>query len=677
MLSQIELFKHFCDTIWEYDPKNGKVYIYHDTMVPEESGSWSKYSLIYLEHTEKFVYPEDLKIWKRYMSPKGLEEFLNSGLMETTFSVRMQNTKSGLQWHEAYLEKYKDHVLIASRDIKKEQRNATIARAVLPEFDYVCRIDVHTGSYVLYYADDEKTIVPQHESDNYEKVVEEFNHQYVVPESAAELTEKMRISNVVQQLERKEEYVLYTEVKTDINPKNSYKRLRFCYADEGHGTILLTRTDVSEAIRERKERESVEKKYRELLTNMPIAICSTEVLLDEEGKPYDFRYTYSNPVHEKLEGVQTGELLGKGFYEFFKETDPSWLKYYYETAWLGIPHVIRKYSPEIGKDLQIYTFRTDPGHCDCVVQDVTQENFLFRELHQSREELLRVLETTTEAVFQYNLVTDEIQQNKYTTDERSRKYQIRDLFELFEQKGRVDKESHSLLIDAFSRMKKGEHSVSVPLRCAKRNSQEWMWFKLSLFDYQDENTKERKVLGYLQDINHDMKKQEKLQQQAQTDALTGILNVGAGRSKIQKILNHSKTGQKAMFMMDVDNFKTVNDTYGHNVGDKTLKRFAEILNTVFHEDAVVYRIGGDEFSVFLAPLQNAEQKIPVLMNQLHMEVEKAKEEFPFLSVSVGIYITSTTQSYEQLYIAADKALYQTKKNEKGYYTILNDSKRMN
>ena len=112
-------------------------------MVPEESGSWSEYSLIYLEHTEKFVYPEDLKIWKRYMSPKGLEEFLNSGLMETTFSVRMQNTKSGLQWHEAYLEKYKDHVLIASRDIKKEQR------------------------------------------------------------SAAELTQKMRISNVVQQLERK------------------------------------------------------------------------------------------------------------------------------------------------------------------------------------------------------------------------------------------------------------------------------------------------------------------------------------------------------------------------------------------------------------------------------------------------------------------------------------------
>lgn len=211
MLSQIELFKHFCDAIWEYDPRNGKVYIYHDTMVSEEeSGCWIDYRSLYEEHREKFVYPKDLEIWKRYMSPEAMGVFLKGGFMEITFSIRMQDTKSGLQWHEVYLEKYEEHVLIASRDIKKEQRNATIARAVLPEFDYVCRIDVRTGSYVLYYADDEKTIVPQHESDNYEKVVEEFNHQYVVSESAAELTEKMRISNVVQQLEKKEEYVLYT-----------------------------------------------------------------------------------------------------------------------------------------------------------------------------------------------------------------------------------------------------------------------------------------------------------------------------------------------------------------------------------------------------------------------------------------------------------------------------------
>ena len=643
-------------------------------MLPESCGQWVDYPPLYQKHLSEYVYAEDADIWTQYLSPEALRDFLRGSADESYFFVRTIHPVNGMQWHEAYLERYGKHVLLGSRDVKQFQRNATIAEAVLPEFDYVCRINVSTGSYVLYYADNENTIVPQHESDNYEQVVEDFNRQYVVPDEADILTENMRVKNLVQKLSEADEYILYTQLKTDINPQNSYKRLRFRYADKNHQVILLTRTDVSEAIRERKKREEVERHHTELLTNMPIAICSTEVLLDEQGKPYDFRYTYCNPAHEKLEGVQPGELLGRGFYEFFQNTDPKWLQSYYETAWLGIPHVLRDYSPEIGKDLLIHTFRTEPGHCDCVVQDVTQENFLLRELHQSREQMMRVLETTTTAVFQYDPVTNEIRQNDYISCGTSSMHHIDELFNLFARTGRIEKESVALLQDAFSRIRKGEHSLSIPLRCTRRGSSEWLWFKLSLFDYQDENTKERKVLGYIQDINNDMERQAKLLQQAQTDALTGILNVGAGRARIQKLLSTPGGGQKAMFMMDVDNFKIVNDTYGHIMGDKTLKRFSDILSAVFPESAVVYRLGGDEFAVFLPQLQDAEQESAAFANQLNAEVKKAKADFPFLSVSIGIYITDSCQSYEQFYSAADKALYQTKKNGKGFYTVMRDSK---
>lgn len=674
MLKQITLLKHFCDALWEYDPETAQVYIYHDCALPELCGKWMDYSALYQKHQEQFVYQEDIGIWKRYMLPEHLKEFLHSDLEENQFSVRMVTTDGTLQWYEAWLERYENHVLIGSRDVKEEQRNATIAKAVLPEFDYVCRIDVNTGSYVLYYADNENTVVPQHESDDYEQIVKEFNDLHVVPWEAEALTENMRISNLLKQLEENEEYVLYTELKADVNPQNTYKRLRFCYADNSRKIILLTRTDVSKEFRERKQREATEEHYRELLTNMPIAICATEVLLDAQGKPYDFCYTYCNPAHEALEGVKPGELIGKGFYEFFKNPDPKWLQSYYETAWLGIPHVLRDYSPEIGKDLLIHTFRTEPGHCDCVVQDVTQENFLLRELHQSREEMMRVLETTTTAVFQYNLVTDEIQQNDYTSGGSSVLHHTEELFQLFLESGRIDLDSYQILKDSFRRIRKGEHSLSVPLRCTRRDSEEWLWFRLSLFDYQDEVTKERKVLGYIQDINRDMTRQKKLLEQAQTDALTGILNVGAGRSRIQKLLGNSENGPKAMFMMDVDNFKLVNDTYGHIMGDKILKCFADILSSVFQDQAVVYRLGGDEFSVFIPYLQNGELEISAFMKQLNQEIEKAKTKYPFFSISVGIYITDSNRNYELLYTGADKALYQTKKRGKGDYTILNDIK---
>lgn len=75
------------------------------------------------------------------------------------------------------------------------------------------------------------------------------------------------------------------------------------------------------------------------------------MLLDEDGKPKDFLFTYSNREHDKLEGAGYGELIGRKFYEYFKNGDPKWLKYYYETAYEGIPHVIREYSREIQKEL--------------------------------------------------------------------------------------------------------------------------------------------------------------------------------------------------------------------------------------------------------------------------------------------------------------------------------------
>lgn len=173
-----------------------------------------------------------------------------------------------------------------------------------------------------------------------------------------------------------------------------------------------------------------------------------------------------------------------------------------------------------------------------------------------------------------------------------------------------------------------------------------------------------------------MTRQKELLAQAQTDALTGIMNVGAGRSHIQKVLSGRDESQKAMFMMDVDNFKVVNDSYGHAIGDKTLKHFAGILSRVFKEHAIVYRLGGDEFAVFLSNLQNAEVEVGELVKKLAGEIEKARTEFPFLSISVGIYITDSCKSYEQFYTAADKALYQTKRNKKGYYTVLDDSKKI-
>ena len=68
--------------------------------------------------------------------------------------------------------------------LQDEQRNASIAHAVLSEFDYVCWIDLETQGYILYYSAVEKTVVPQHSAGNFDQVIGDFNLQYIVPEEA-------------------------------------------------------------------------------------------------------------------------------------------------------------------------------------------------------------------------------------------------------------------------------------------------------------------------------------------------------------------------------------------------------------------------------------------------------------------------------------------------------------
>lgn len=394
------LVLHFCDAVWEYRVSTNEVFFHHDTMDPELCGQWISYDTVDRHYQETHVYPMDLVIWRRYLTPEAIRRFYSGTEAEEHFYIRLHNTGKGLEWHEVYLEKSEeDRLILSSRDTREMQRSSAIAKAVVPEFDYVCRIDLTDGSYVLYYSDENKTVVPQSASDNYEQILEEFNRRYVVPEEVEPLTEQMRLDRVRSELERGGEYVLYATMQ-DKNSL-SYKKLRFSYEGEGKEHLLLTRTDVGALMGERKLREREQAKRLAYLENMPVAFCSIKVLLDESGQPYDFQFTYCNRAHEELERVKAGELIGKNFYEFFKDTDPKWLRYYYETAYQGRSHVIRSYSPEIQKHLLIYTFRLEVGHCECVLLDETEQHFLIQELEHNRETMKRILEITTDQVFQY------------------------------------------------------------------------------------------------------------------------------------------------------------------------------------------------------------------------------------------------------------------------------------
>lgn len=659
--------KHFCEALWEYDPETNQIYMHHDNMTPELCGKWNDYDEVFALYQKQYIHKLDVEKWNALFSPDHMKEICRQETPLACVHIHFLSQQGRFEWHEVFRERTeKGRLLLGSRDINQGRRNEIIVKSVENEFDYVCYIDVASRNYSLYPSGSAKGMVPESLADNYPQVLRAFNKAAVVPEEYETVTSKMEMDHVIRELQDKDEYVLYATIQED--GKRFYKKLRFCYENETKETLLLSRVDISDVIHEQQRRRQEEQKRLDYLDNLPIACCITQVLLDEENRPYDFMYTYHNREHARLEEVEYGDLIGKKFYEFFQETDRSWLQDYYETAYEGITHVLDRYSPEIKKHLLIYTFQPEYGFCGCVVQDITEGRFLEQELEKSRQEMRHVLEATTDLVFQYDLQKEQflpLGAEAFLGDSSFYAAEF-----INGKNGLVEPEYTETLKQALARVRDGAHELSLEIRARVSKDSPFAWYKTTFFDYVDAQSHQRCVLGYMQNIEQLKRQQELLQEEAQRDALTGVLNSRAGKREIKRRLEQkSSSWFSMMFIMDIDDFKQVNDVNGHMTGDETLREFARILQRTFRTEDVIYRLGGDEFVVFADCIQDPELSIAAIMKRFFERLSQSAERGLPISSSVGVFATDRACGFEEYYKQADQALYETKKSGKNDYTM--------
>lgn len=180
------------------------------------------------------------------------------------------------------------------------------------------------------------------------------------------------------------------------------------------------------------------------------------------------------------------------------------------------------------------------------------------------------------------------------------------------------------------------------------------------------------LVGKLVDISEDKAQLMALANKARMDGLTNLLNSAETRELVHKAMVQIPEGQMdALFIFDVDEFKQVNDTFGHYAGDQVLVQIAEILRYTFRGRDIVGRLGGDEFIAYMqgVPCEAEVEEICCsLLERLQISAERAgmtKET----SVSMGVYLVTGGETFEQAYQQADWALYQAKISGKKRYCI--------
>ena len=174
------------------------------------------------------------------------------------------------------------------------------------------------------------------------------------------------------------------------------------------------------------------------------------------------------------------------------------------------------------------------------------------------------------------------------------------------------------------------------------------------------------------DVHEEKLAEEERIRMAERDELTGLLNRKATRQLIQELLAHSHEDDKhALLMIDADSFKPVNDTYGHQAGDKVLVELAKEISGSFRISDIIGRVGGDEFFVLMTHVPD-KSTVEKKMETLLSKIKGVHYEDIYLSASIGVSMfPDDARTLEDMYSMADKAMYAAKKT-RGSFVFAED-----
>ena len=177
------------------------------------------------------------------------------------------------------------------------------------------------------------------------------------------------------------------------------------------------------------------------------------------------------------------------------------------------------------------------------------------------------------------------------------------------------------------------------------------------------------AFGKTVDIHEERLRIEHLEHEVAHDTLTGLLNHKHARKRIVSQMKDDPGAKFALAVLDLDDFKSANDTYGHMFGDEVLKHSANQLKSSVRGNDIVARIGGDEFLIFL----KCEKNLEAIMDRIFHSLLGTYKAFP-ISFSMGVAQTEIAGTdYPGLFQAADHALYTVKRSGSGRYCFYDTS----
>ena len=326
--------------------------------------------------------------------------------------------------------------------------------------------------------------------------------------------------------------------------------------------------------------------------------------------------------------------------------------------------------------LKVDYVKEDNGSKEAVAifSDITKIKAANQELYVSKEQFDIVKRLTNVIFFEWDIKTGRI----------SHSVNFLDIFEPLQSYENFPYSIESYvgfsnndakdIITIFEDLRSGNKEISAEVRAIDKFGVS-RWYKASMSTIFDGTDKAIKVVGVLTDIDEQKRKLKSAEDIAMKDPLTQIYNKKSTRDLIENYISSTQS-QGAFMMLDIDNFKGVNDTLGHLYGDAVLSELAHTLKALFRDSDIMGRVGGDEFVVFMTNVRETEivqKKAENILNAFKRSFRKEDVDYG-ISCSIGISLYPWDgNTYENLMQKADLSLYFSKKSGKNQYNFYSDS----
>ena len=211
---------------------------------------------------------------------------------------------------------------------------------------------------------------------------------------------------------------------------------------------------------------------------------------------------------------------------------------------------------------------------------------------------------------------------------------------------------------------------TIDFECIERSDgKNYAWIRVHYCIYKSKLSGSVKIISYVKNIQNEKSAYERLMENSRKDQMTGFLNKVSTKEVVSDLLMKNENQSYTLLMIDIDNFKNINDTYGHIFGDEVIVSISKIIEDNFKEISIIGRVGGDEFLVCLLDEYDHNWLKEKLNKLLKDTLEYTKQHLENITLSIGVVNSFGNKDYDQLYYYADVAMYKAKEKGKNQYHV--------